>query len=129
MEHIQYASSQNALIEKLCIFFRYLNGSKMPLYSKVDNTGVYIIERCYIMNSWYDVQSTCMFLVDFLTKQLHLFHHRYWNNELQRAKRGQTPRLWFVILQCFKWRLLIHGLLFITLVSSTNYKYMYCVLN
>ncbi|XP_065897571.1 ATP-binding cassette sub-family C member 4-like [Dysidea avara] len=43
--------------------------------------------------------------------------NKYWNNELQRAKRGLTPRLWFVILQCFKWDLLIHGFLFFILAT------------
>ncbi|XP_065897574.1 ATP-binding cassette sub-family C member 4-like isoform X2 [Dysidea avara] len=38
--------------------------------------------------------------------------NKYWNDELQRHKRGLTPRLWFAILQCLKWRLLIHGILF-----------------
>jgi len=49
------------------------------------------------------------------------FHpYRYWNIELERHKRGLTPRLWFAILQCFKWRLLMHGILFFIVVSSTG---------
>ena len=43
---------------------------------------------------------------------------RYWNDELQRHKKGQTPRLWFAIMRCLKWRLLIQGIIFCVLVSN-----------
>ena len=42
---------------------------------------------------------------------------RYWNYELERKKRGKSPRLLYAVIRCFWLRLCLHGLLLFSEVS------------
>ena len=49
---------------------------------------------------------------------IHVTLAGYWENEKERAKRGQKARIWLALFRCLKWSILFHGI-FIGLEVST----------
>ncbi len=57
------------------------------------------------------------------------YAYRYWNKEIERKRRGAKAHLWWAIVKCFWWWILLHGVaLFIqvqllTEVAKISFKY------
>ena len=52
--------------------------------------------------------------------KLSVILYRYWTCELERAKNGHKPHLWFVLLRCLWQVLLCQGVLYGTEVRQVN---------
>ena len=40
------------------------------------------------------------------------YYFRHWLAERRRTHVGKKPRLWYALVQCFKWQLMLHGFIY-----------------